>query len=321
MKKDPLPRVFLVHGSEMFWHRQILAVLQERVFRGELGQWNWSVFYGSKDFEEEPLLVELATLPWGGTEKIVVLKEANLIPAATMERIALWLQNHPTGNCLALFFERLDNRLKFIKIIRKMAWEINCAALEGDSLQRYVQDYCLERGRKINRKAVDLFLERVGSDLSFVHNELDKLLALREGEEEIRKEDIESLTSLSPVQLARNTIFQMTDFLVQGERQKALQVLDLLLRAGEPPLRILPVIERQLRLVLAVKSGRVSLEEIASQMGESSTYPLKKIRPSLRRYTIDKIFQGLAAIIYADREIKLGEPGDQVLRELIVRLT
>lgn len=321
IREGPLPRAFLVHGSELFWHHQILKALKGRILAEQLPDWNWSVFYGNKDFEEGPLLAELATVPWGGTTKIVVLREANQIPAATLERVAQWMEDHPQANCLALFLEQLDQRLRFVKILGKLARVISCAPLQGEDLLRYIQDYCRQHGKRLPRPAAELFLERVGSSLLFIHNELEKLFVLTGEELEIREADIRSLTSFSPAQIAKNTVFQMTDFLVQGKRQEALQVLEVLLKAGEPPLRILPLIERQLRLVLAAKTTTAPLDETARQMGENSSFALKKIKPYAKNYTLEKIFADFAAVTYADREMKLGAPGDQVLAELIVRLT
>lgn len=321
LEKDPLPRVILVHGPEIVWQERVLAILQERNAADPMGEWNWSVFHGSKDFDLEPFFAELAMMPWGDTKKIVILKEGDNITAGTMETIATWLEQHPGANTLAVFLGKVDNRWKYLKILRKFALEIECKPLQGEALTRYVLDYCLERHKKLGREAAELFLERVGTDLLTIHNELNKLVNFTEGREEISSDDILAITSLSPGQIASHTIFQMTDLIVQKKRQEALQVLHLLLTAGEPPMRILPLIERQLRLVLAAKTSETRPEETARQMGESSAYALKKIQPYTKNFSLGEIFAGFDAVVKADREMKLGTPGDQVLAELIIKLT
>lgn len=317
----PLPRVILVHGPEIIYHDRIYAALKERSLEDGLGDWNWSVFHGNKEFELEPLLMELGMVAWGNSPKIVVLKEGDLISAASMEKLAHWLEQNPEANCLALFLDKVDNRLKYLKILRNFALEFNCEPIEGEELLRYVVDFCTEQGKAMKRATAVIFLERVGSNLLVVHNELEKLFAWTNGREEIMPADIGKISCLSPGQIANHTVFQMTDFIVQKRRQQALDVLELLISAGEPPFRILPLIERQLRLVLAAKTCTNNLDEAAKQMGETNSYALKKIQPYSKKFSLDEIFAGFTAILHADREMKLGMAGDQVLADLIVKLT
>ena len=321
IEAEPLPRVILVHGPETAWHDLVYATLQERNSKDSLAQWNWSVFHGEKDFVLEALLTDLGTVSWGGSPKIVILKEAQLIPAAIMEKLASWLEQNETANSLAIFLDKVDNRWKYLKIMRQFALEIQCDPLQGEALMRYVQDYCTEQKKKMTRKTAEVFLDRVGNNLQVVHNELEKLISFTKGREEVTAGDVRAITSLLPGQPANNTIFQMTDFIVQKNREKALELLSLLLSSGEPALRILPLIERQYRLVLAAKTSTTSLDVTAKQMGENSSYALKKIQPLAKRFELAEIFAGFSAVVQADRELKLGAPGDQVLTDLIIKLT
>jgi len=321
LEKEPLPRVILVHGPEVFWQERVFTILQERNAKDPMGEWNWSVFHGSKEFELEPFLTELGMVPWGDNPKIVVLREGGLIPAGEMDTIATWLAEHPQSNILAVFLDKVDNRWKYLKTLRKFALEIECKPLQGEALVRYVLDYCLEQARKMGRPTAELFLNLVGGDLLTIHNELDKLVNYTEGRGEITVEDLQAITSLSPAQIENHTIFQMTDLIVQKKRQEALEVLNSLLSAGEPPMRILPLIERQLRLLLAAKTSTTRPEEAARQMGENSAYPLKKIQPHAKNFSLEEILARFEAVVYADREMKLGTPGDQVLVDLIIKLT
>ena len=321
IETEPLPRVLLVHGPETVWRDRIQAVLRKRNEASSFAEWNWSVFYGDKEFDVESLLVELGVVPWGDLPKIVLLKKADLIPTGTMDIVASWLEEHPDANCLAIFLDKLDKRLKYPKTLRKFGLEVECKPLKGDALVRYVLDLCTEHGKKMKRDTATIFLDRVGADLLVIHNEFEKLLAWSSGREEITAQDVQTVSSLSPGQIQERTIFQMTDFIVQKKRQEALGVLNLLLAAGEPALRILPVIERQLRLVLAVKTTTTNLDDTAKDMGESNSYPLRKVQSYAKKYSLQEVFDGFKAVLHADRELKLGVPGEQVLSDLLIKLT
>lgn len=317
----PLPRVLLVYGPEIIWHDRAYAVLKKRNSQDEFAEWNWSVYQGHKEFDLDGLLAELGMVPWGDTSKIIILQEAQLIPASTMEKLATWLVDHPEANFLAIFLDKVDKRWKYLKTLKKIAVELECVPLQGESLIRYISDYCAEQGKTIKRTTIELFLERVGSNLLTIHNELDKLFAFSGEEEEISKKSVLAMSSLSPGQVVNDTIFKMTDFIVQRKRKEALEVLDLLLNSGEVPLRILPLIERELRLLLATKTSQTNLEQTAKQMGERSSYPLKKIQRHCGNFSLEEIFSGFEFVLYADQELKLGVDGKQILTDLIIKLT
>lgn len=321
LENEVLPKVVIIHGSDKAQHERALSILRQRNAKDPLAEWNWSVFRGDKDFELEPLFAELGMIPWGDSTKIVILQEADLIPAATLENLANWLKDKQKTNPLVLFFAKLDKRLKFLRIMRDFSWEIECNPLEGESLTRYIMDYCLEQGRKLKRDAAELFLARVGTDMLVIQAELAKLLNWSEGRTELGKEDVEAVTSVHPGQIANHTVFQLTDAIIQRKRDEALAVLKLLLAAGEPPLRILPLIDRQFRLVLAAKATKAHLDQTARQMGENSSYGLKLAQPQARRYTLEQIFAAFEGIVKADQAIKLGVPGEEVMVDLIIKLT
>ena len=126
LESEPLPRVLVVHGEETMWRERVYDVLKRRSAQDGFGEWNWSVFHGAKDFNLEPLLTELAMLPWGESSKTVVLRDAHLVSAETMEKLARWLEDNPRANCLALFFEQVDERLRFWKTLRPPSpWRSN----------------------------------------------------------------------------------------------------------------------------------------------------------------------------------------------------
>jgi len=222
---------------------------------------------------------------------------------------------------LALFFHKVDLRLKYVKELKKMASEINCTPLSGRALEEFVIAYCDKRQRKISAEAVQVLLERVGTDLSFITLELDKLLNFVGDGGSISPDAIGQITSFAPGEIRQGAVFTLVDAIAAKDRAIALQILRKLIDAGEVPMRILPLIERQSRLLLAAKTrGSGSFEDTAKTMGESSVYPLKKVSRYATKFTVDELLAGFAEIIWADREMKLGGNGEYILEQLIASL-
>ena len=198
IKTGQLQKVYTVHGPEAAWHTAVYKALHDRVAESGFGDWNWSVYHGSKDFLVDELLTDMATLPWGSGEKVAVLKDAHLVPAEELERLAKWLKVHEPPGCLAAFFGKLDTRLRYAKLFLSLGMEINCNQLQGEELLRHIAGYCIARGKSISRAAGELFMEMAGSDLQFIHNELDKLISYAGEGQEITREMVQEVASLAP---------------------------------------------------------------------------------------------------------------------------
>jgi DNA polymerase-3 subunit delta len=223
-------------------------------------------------------LAELGVVAWGDGHKIVVLRDAELIPAAKMDELVSWIEQNPDSNSVTIFSNKVDKRLKYVKTLRQIGIEIDCQPIQGDQAVRYVLDLCTEQGKSMKRGTAELFLETVGTELLTIQNELEKLLALSGDREEITPDDIKSISCLAPGEIADRIIFQMTDF-------------------------------------------TANLDDVARQMGETNSYPLKKTKEHTKSYELQEIFRGFEAVLHADSELKLGVPGDQVLTDLIIKLT
>jgi len=321
IKTGQLQKVYTVHGPEAAWHTAVYKALHDRVAESGFGDWNWSVYHGSKDFLVDELLTDMATLPWGSGEKVAVLKDAHLVPAEELERLAKWLKEHEPPGCLAAFFGKLDTRLRYAKLFLSLGMEINCNQLQGEELLRHIAGYCIARGKSISRAAGELFMEMAGSDLQFIHNELDKLISYAGEGQEITREMVQEVASLAPGEAEQNAVFAMTEQIAAGDQKAALAALDRLLDAGENPFRILPLIERELRLLLAAKTHSGNFEDTAKAMGERSPYPVRKAAKYAPRFSLDQLYQGFGAVVEADQEMKLGASGEAVLRDLVIRLT
>ncbi|MGI6148269.1 MAG: DNA polymerase III subunit delta [Firmicutes bacterium] len=321
IKAEPLARVYVVHGPEVVLHDAIYDALQERVDASGFGEWNWSVYDGHKDFSVDELITDLSTEPWGEGDRVVVLKDAHLVPSEELQRLAHWLQEHEPAGHLALFFRRLDTSLRYAKAFLSLGIEVQCNQLEGEELVKHVTQYCTARGKSIAKNACQLLLERTGADLQFVQSELDKLINYVGEAREITVEAVGEITSLAPGEAEDNAVFTMVDRITAGDQKGALEVLERLLDAGENPFRILPLIERQLRLLLAAKTRTTSFENTAQMMGERSHGPLRRVSRYAERFSIDELYEGFGAVVAADREMKLGSAGEAVLRDLTIRLT
>lgn len=318
---QPLSRVYVIHGSDSYQQQQVYHALNKRAVSSGLPEWNWVNISADKNLELTTIINELRTTPWGNGEKIVAVRDADLIQTSVIDRLVNWFEKHKQSNCLALFFLKVNRRLRSVKRLLEISTEIKCERLKGEALVRWVQDYLSLRGKKITKPAVNELLQRVGDDLHLIANELDKLLLYVMDQQTVTETDITAITSITFGQLQHGVVFTMVESIAAKDLKTALNILHQLLDANEPALKILPLIDRQIRLVLAVKTkGLLSIDDVAKAMGESSSYSLRKAQKYQENFTLDQLYQGFKRIIATDSELKFGAQPRAALENLIISL-
>ncbi|HIY16789.1 MAG TPA: DNA polymerase III subunit delta, partial [Candidatus Intestinimonas stercorigallinarum] len=120
-------------------------------------------------------------------------------------------------------------------------------------------------------------------------------------------------------------VFQLTDAITAGDFDKAVSVLSDLLHMGEPPIKLLSVLGRQLRQLY---SARLAMEErkgtgyLVELWGMRSAYPAQKLLDAARRF--DRSWCRWAVVQAAETDLKMksqvGADGEELLIDLILRL-
>jgi len=318
--EEPLAKVYLIHGEDAYRQQEIYRILQLRAEQEGSMEWNWVNLTASQELQLADLITEINTSPWGSGKKIIALLDADQLGTDVLNKLANFLEKAGNVNCLAMFFSDLDKRLKAIKQLLQIGVEIECRHLSGEALIRWVQDYVSMHKRKISYEVAEKFLAKVGDDLTFIKNELDKLLLYTHEQATITDTDVSVITSIGPNQLEHGAIFDMVEAVAARQTERALAIVKELLDAKEPPLKILPLIERQLRLLLVAKfKGSISLAAAAQAMGEKE-YPLKQAEKYKDKFTYAQLERGLQQVLLADSDLKRGADPYQVLEQLIISL-
>lgn len=321
LSNQPLARVYIVHGPDLYRRDEIYQLLYQRVLQDGFADWNWVNIVADKNTESSVIIDELRTTPWGNGKRVVAVTDGEKLASATLDGVLAWLKKNQHANCLALFFTKVDKRLKSTKELVKLGVEVECGNLTGAALARWVSDFLLLKEIHITPEVTNEFLARVGNDLGLIKNELDKLIAFIGDRGKVTESDVEAITSLVPGQLEQGAIFKMVEAISNKNASLAIDWLYRLLDAGEPALRILPLIERQLRLLLAAKTrGRIDTLTTAKAMGESSDYALKKALRQHENFTLEQLERGFELVLMADGELKFGGNPQAVLERLILQL-
>lgn len=174
------------------------------------------------------------------------------------------------GSILLEFFDRefppdavllfsapaVDARKRLVKRIQEVGQVIEFAverersgALSRDSVAAIARERTGAWGKILDGKALENVVERAGQDAASLANELDKLCLYVGSKTRIDEADVRAVV----LDRAESWIFDFTSALAARDVGRALPMLRDLLSQGEPPLRILALVAREVRLLLVAR--------------------------------------------------------------------
>jgi DNA polymerase III subunit delta len=176
--------VYLLQGDEAYYIDQVSDYIEKNVLDEMEREFNQSVLYG-RETETLSLLSTVKRYPMMANYSVVILKEAQDFKYFKKEMgkqdpdpMLNYILNPLTSTILVLCYKygTLDKRTKFYKSLQKHAVIFDSKKIYDNKIPDWVTGYLQQRGVKIKISAAQLLADYLGSDLSKVANECDKLL-------------------------------------------------------------------------------------------------------------------------------------------------
>lgn len=192
-------------------------------------------------------------MPMLGGRRVVVVKRAQKLLEKSEELQGYVADPAPTTVLVLELSKSPDRRRKTWKAIEKAATVVSCDAPRPAELSDWVVEQAKIRDLSLGRDGVRYLVSEFGGDLRRLTNELEKLSLYSAGER-IDPETIATVLGRGKAQ----SIFKFIDAVGSGDSAKALRQLGRLLEEGEPPLRVLALLDRlvgQLRIAREATVG------------------------------------------------------------------
>jgi DNA polymerase-3 subunit delta len=172
-----------------------------------------------------------------------------------------------------------------------------------------------EKGGSLSAEAARMLALLVGRDPRLLDQEIGKLLLYADGRP-VEPDDIEALVSR-----ARETsIFDLVDAVGQRQTDRALRLLHRLLEDGEPPLYLLTMLARQVRILIQVSELQdqgLTESEIAARL-KLHPYVVKKGRVQARNFQMAQLEAAHRRLVETDLSIKTSAVGEVLALDTLV---
>lgn len=190
--------IYLLMGEEAYYIDMISDYIQHNVLDDMEREFNLTIMYG-KDIDNIVNVSNAAKrYPMMAPYQVVIVKEAQMIKK--WEDFIYYVENPLNTTILVLCYKygNLNKTTKVYKAINKMGVVLESAALRDYQMDSWIKNYLRTKSLTIDDKAAALLVEYLGTDLSKVVNELDKLIITKPADQkQITSELIEKNIGIS----------------------------------------------------------------------------------------------------------------------------
>jgi DNA polymerase-3 subunit delta len=196
LKAKRFKSIYLLHGEESYFIDQIMAYIETYALTEMEKAFNQSILY-ARDIEISAVIESARRYPMMANYQVIILKEAQFYKK--LDEFEAYFENPVPTTILVIAVKgkKVDGRSRLYKLAQKYACFESKKLYEDSELPKWIRQYLKERKKEISDANCMLIADHVGSDLSKVANELDKLLINTETESEISETLIEQQIGIS----------------------------------------------------------------------------------------------------------------------------
>ena len=189
--------VYYLMGEEDYYIDKVSEFIVDAALKEEEKDFNLTVCYGT-DVTVDEVINAAKRFPMMSERQVVLVREAQNLQGK--ERLSFYLEHPQPSTILVLCHKHgvLDRRKKLAADIQKVGVLFESKKMYENQLPGFVTSYLRRKGVAMEQQAVMMVCESVGSDLSRLSGELDKLiLALPKGEIRINSTFVEQHVGIS----------------------------------------------------------------------------------------------------------------------------
>jgi DNA polymerase III subunit delta len=316
LRSGKVELVYVFEGEEKYLRRAALNSLIDLAVDASVRDFNVSSFDLSDGLLEGPLAIA-EQLPMMSERRVVILSGFEVITdERQLELLTAYVRKPVPTTILVFDTEALDNRRAITAILRKGAKNVSFRRLADDEATRWVREYANESGGKMEQGVAEALVGMAGNGLSRLSTEVDKLVAYA-GDRPVTRSDVENIVRHT----REHTSFELTDAILAGNRERAVRLLDRLLRSGDSePVMILGAIARLFRQMLTARElmQRNAPNADVARAAGMSPWAVTKLNERVRRIDHERIVDAIRLIADADVALKTSLATPRLQLEVLV---
>ncbi len=313
ISKGSFQKCYLLYGEEAYLRFQNRDKLL-KALDATPSSMNFNRYEGDSISPAE--IIDMAeTMPFLAERRVILVQDSGFFRNGCPQ-LAEYLKA-PSDTVVFIFVEEeMDKRKDMFKAVSKIGFEMECIIQDDEVLKRWIRTKVGAEGKEISPRAQALLLDRVGTDMSNIASEIEKLICYCIDRSEIKEADIEAVCA----NYLTSRIFAMTDAISAQNQTRAMELYYDLLALKEPAPKILALISRQFNMMLQVKEmteNRKGSKEIASALG-LAPFAVTKYQNWSRSFSYGQLIKALDICASNDEAVKKGKLNMDISVEMVI---
>lgn len=324
--KNKFAPVYLLMGDEDYYIDKITEALENQVVPEDERDFNSTTFYGA-DVDVRQVISRSQQFPLMSDRQLVLLKEAQAMEKAKtkLELLVPYVKHSNDTTVLVIIFkgDTLGATSQLVKTVQAEGGVVfKSERLRDYQLIAPLADYCKEKKVKIDEKSLNLLCEYIGSPLSKLYGEVDKLIVASGPEGVISPELIESIIGISK----EYNSFELIKTISSRDYPRSMRILDHFSRNPKqnPGVVVTATLFNYFsKLFIAAIAKDKSDVGLMQELDLKTSYALTDYKNGLRNYkavTIDSIIHAIRGHDVMSKGVGSTQNEYDLLRELIFKI-
>ncbi|WP_340073645.1 DNA polymerase III subunit delta [Leptobacterium sp. I13] len=197
IQKGIVKPIYFLMGEEPYYIDKIAEYIENNILSDDEKSFNQVILYG-RDVSIDAIVSNCKRYPMMAERQVVIVREAQEL-SRTIENLTSYIENiQPTTVLVMCYkYKALDKRKKLYKAVQKAGVLYESKRLYENQVGEWIRRVLSGKGYSISPKASLMLVEFLGTDLSKINNELEKLQLIIPSGNEITPELIEENIGIS----------------------------------------------------------------------------------------------------------------------------
>jgi len=306
-------KCYLLYGEEDYLRKQYKDNLLKALLPdGDTMNYN---YYSGKDINVGEIIDQAETLPFFADRRVIFIEDSGMCRAGG-EQLADYLGNMCETTIIVMVESSVDKRNKLFKAFATNGRAVDFIVQPPETLRKWIMGRVKKEGKSIDSRALDMILERAGTDMTTISTELEKLFSYTLEQNSITAKDVYEIITVS----TSAKVFDMIGAMTEKKQSVALEMYHDLLAHKETPFGILALITRQFNIMLQVyelREERCSSKKIAELVG-IPPFVEQKVENQIRKFPYTQLRKAIAACAEADENVKIKGMNPELSIELLI---
>ncbi len=304
--------IYLLHGSEEYLKKLYKDKLKSAILSDD-NEMNYS-YYEGKNVDPAKVAEVAHTLPFFSDYRLIIIENSGLFK--NQSEMSELLKQAPDSTITIFVESEIDKRNKLYKMVKDKGTISEMNGLDERNLKLFVASLFEQDKKKSTEATIQYLLDKVGTDMMNICNEVEKINSYALDKEVITVQDIDEVVTTQ----ITGKIFQMIDAIGSKQAHKALDLYYDLLSVREKPLSILFLITRHFNILLQVKNLQAlgfSGASISEKVG-IPPFSVNKYVAQARNFHSKRLKDALEFSIEVEEQIKTGRMIEKIGVELFI---